>query len=82
MTQPSPYDRLLAEELPTGTFGGRYKPDPVTSRPGPAQPGTCEEEAAQHAAVLEAETAAYDATHARAAARHLRPVLNTRRGAA
>jgi hypothetical protein len=40
----SALERLLAEELPTGTFGGRPEPAPAISQ----------EEAASHRATLEA----------------------------
>ena len=51
----TPYERLLAEELPTGTFGHAAAIQPA---PRPIRPWTREEQAA-HYAVLEAELATW-----------------------
>lgn len=50
----TPYERLLAELIPTGTFGGP-KPDPISA--------TSPTLAALHAHELDCATAAYDAQH-------------------
>lgn len=49
------YERLIAEELPTGTFGHALPPDPP---PRPIRPWTPEEQA-QHYAVLARELATW-----------------------
>ena len=49
MTAPTPFDRLLAEELPTGTFG--HALPPPEPPPRPITPWTAEEQA-QHLADL------------------------------
>lgn len=46
----TPYERLLAEAIPTGTFGHAQ---PTTTRPRTTRPWTLEEQA-QHRADLEA----------------------------
>lgn len=47
MSSPTPYERLMAEELPTGTFGHALPPKPPPRPPG--IPWTPEEQA-QHVA--------------------------------
>lgn len=51
MTTPTPYERLLAEELPTGEFGG---PRPDTPRQLALPQRTPREDAARHYAELAA----------------------------
>lgn len=49
----TPLEQLLAEATPTGQFGG----------PKPAAPTWTAAQQAEHAAVLDAETTAYDLDH-------------------
>lgn len=61
------YERLLAESIPTGTFGHAQPP---SAQPRTRRPWTPEEQA-QHRADLEA---ALDAHETRGPRRHLTPV--------
>ncbi|MDN3244115.1 hypothetical protein [Streptomyces sp. ZSW22] len=63
----TPYERLMAEALPTGTFGHAQ---PTTIQPRTRRPWT-EEEQAQHRADLEA---ALTASESRGPRRHLTAV--------
>lgn len=56
----TPLEQLLNEAIPTGQFGG----------PKPAPPTWTAAQQAEHAAVLDAETTAYDLAH-RGDQRHL-----------
>lgn len=78
MSEPTPYERLLAEELPTGRFGGPYRPAPRPRLPQHLEP-TTPEDAARHAADLDTAAAAFDTgRHAR---RHLEPVPDPEKAA-
>ncbi|MFJ3037752.1 hypothetical protein [Streptomyces tendae] len=63
----TPYERLLAESIPTGTFGHAQ---PTTAQPRTTRPWTPEEQA-QHRADLEA---ALTTAESRGPRRHLTPV--------
>lgn len=62
----TPYERLLAEEWPTGTFG--YPLPPKPPEPRPIRPWTPEEQAQHVADLLEALDGWHDTTDPR----HLR----------
>ena len=53
----TPYERLMAEAIPTGTFGHAR---PAQHRTGQPAPAWTPEEQAAHLALLEAELDAYD----------------------
>lgn len=53
----TPYERLMAEAVPTGTFGHARPPKHQRTEPAPRW---TPEEQARHLAVLEAELDAYD----------------------
>lgn len=72
MTDHTAYDRLMAEAIPTGKFGGPYTPTPVARLPEHLEP-TSTEDAARHAAELAAEAATFDVGRH---ARHLTAVPN------
>ncbi|GAA0453902.1 hypothetical protein GCM10009544_15830 [Streptomyces stramineus] len=76
----SPLERLLAEELPTGTFGASRPPTQGPSRDSQRPTGP-DPRAAEHRAELEAALNGWQHGRPR---RHLRPVPNSpaRRSAA
>ena len=53
----TPYERLMAEAIPTGTFGHARRARHRSVEPAPAW---TPEEQAEHRAVLDAELDAYD----------------------
>ncbi|WP_431980047.1 hypothetical protein [Streptomyces qinglanensis] len=75
----TPYERLMAEEIPTGTFGGGPYAPPSQPPAAPAEPHTprwtptSPADAALHAAEAVAETGAFETGRH---ARHLHPVPN------
>lgn len=65
----TPYERLMAEELPTGTFGGARPAPQSRKRTAPADAGdhqianpTSPTAAAEHRRVLEAATYGWELT--------------------
>lgn len=60
----TPLERLLAEEIPTGTFGGPKPHTPPATTHGPRT--TTPVEAAEHVAALEAALTSQRARHLRA----------------
>ncbi|WP_330479920.1 hypothetical protein OG301_38940 (plasmid) [Streptomyces platensis] len=79
----TPYERLMAEELPTGTFGDARPAPKPRKRTAPASTGdhqianpTSATAAAEHRRVLEAATYGWELTwdSKTGEARHLHPV--------
>ncbi|MFE9645285.1 hypothetical protein ACFYO0_14450 [Streptomyces sp. NPDC006365] len=66
----TPYERLMAEQIPTGTFGHALPPDQSSSRP--TRPWTPDEQAQHVAELLEA----LDGWHHGDAPRHLRLITD------
>ncbi|WP_431980062.1 hypothetical protein [Streptomyces qinglanensis] len=55
----APSSEVLAEEWPTGAFGGRYETHPTVAQLLPHLAPTAPEEAVEHARVLEEAAAAF-----------------------
>jgi hypothetical protein len=66
----TPYQRLIAEEIPTGTFGHTLPPQPQETQPRPIPKWTPEEQAQHVADLLEAIDGWHDTTDPR----HLRVI--------
>ncbi|MEU8480363.1 hypothetical protein [Streptomyces hygroscopicus] len=67
----TPLERLLAEELPTGMFGGPRSLKPESEPRTPAQPRTPGHMAAEHRRVLDEALGGWEYNRSR---RHLRVV--------
>jgi hypothetical protein len=72
----TPLERLLAEAIPDGTFGGpRYRdPEPAPQQPARPRRETSALEAAEHRRILEAALDQMDGRGTSRPERHLHPV--------